>query len=99
MKSRILKDKAKRKKFLVYEINRFILKSIVKNKNTLFSVRFNIILKLNSLCKHYTKTKINNYCIYSFRKKSLLSRFRMSRIIFLNLSRFGEISGVQKSIW
>ena len=99
MKSRIQKDKIKRRKFLFCEIHRFILKSIIKNKNTLFSVRLNSILKLNSLCKHYTKTKINNYCIYSYRKKSVLSKYKMSRIIFLNLSRFGEISGIKKSVW
>jgi len=99
MKSIIQKDKTKRKKFLSFEVNRFVLKSIIKNKNILFSIKCNIILKLDELCKQYTKTKINNYCIYTFRKKSILSKFKMSRMIFLNLSRFGLIPGVQKSVW
>jgi ribosomal protein S14 len=99
MKSSIQKDKIKRKKFLISEINRFLLKSIIKNKNILFSIRCNLLLKLNNLCQRYTKTKINNYCIYTFRKKSILSKFKMSRIIFLNFSRFGNISGIQKHVW
>jgi|688.fasta_scaffold01740_8 ribosomal protein S14 len=99
MKSIIQKDKIKRKKYLLFEINRFLLKSIIKNKNIWLSIKFNVILKLHDLSIQYTKTKINNYCIYTFRKKSLLSKFKMSRIIFLNFSRFGQISGVKKSIW
>jgi len=99
MKSIIQKDKIKRKKYLLFEINRFLLKSIIKNKNIWLSIKFNVILKLHDLSIQYTKNKINNYCIYNFRKKSLLSKFKMSRIIFLNFSRFGQISGVKKSIW
>ena len=98
-KSLIQNNKIKRKKFFLFEVNRFILKAIIKNKILLYSIRFNVILKLHDLSIQYTKTKINNYCIYTFRKKSLLSKFKMSRIIFLNFSRFGQISGVKKSIW
>jgi ribosomal protein S14 len=99
MKSIIQKDKIKRKKYLLFEINRFLLKSIIKNKNIWLSIKFNVILKLHDLSIQYTKTKINNYCIYTFRKKSILSKFRMSRLIFLNLSRFGQIAGIKKSVW
>lgn len=99
MKSRIQKDKIKRKKFLIFEIDRFLCKAIIKNKNIFFSIRSNLILKLNDLCKKYTKTKINNYCIYTFRKKGLLSKFKMSRIVFLNVSRTGQIFGLKKAIW
>jgi ribosomal protein S14 len=99
MKSLIQNDKIKRKKFFLFEVNRFILKAIIKNKILLYSIRFNVILKLDSLSKYSPRNKINNYCIYTFRKKSILSKFRMSRLIFLNLSRFGLIAGIKKSVW
>jgi ribosomal protein S14 len=99
MKSLIQNDKIKRKKLLLFEANRFILKAILKNKILLLSIKFNIMLKLVCVSKCSSRNKINNYCIYTFRKKSILSKFRMSRLIFLNLSRFGQIAGIKKSVW
>jgi ribosomal protein S14 len=99
MKSTIYKDKIKRKNFSLFELERFVLKSIIKNKNIFSSLIYYSILKLDSVFKYASKNKINNYCIYTFRKKSILSKFKMSRITFLNLSRFGYISGIKKSIW
>lgn len=99
MKSLIQNDKIKRKKLFIFEVNKFILKAIIKNKILLFSIRLNVILKLDRLSKCSSKNKINNYCIYTFRKKSILSKFRMSRLIFLNFSRFGQIAGIKKSVW
>jgi ribosomal protein S14 len=99
MKSLKQNDKFKRKKLFLYEINKFILKSITKNKKTLFSIKYNVFLFLDKLSKYSLKNKFNNYCIYTFRKRSLLSKFRMSRLIFLNLARNGQISGIKKSVW
>lgn len=99
MNSKIQKDKLRRKNYLIFEMNRFVLKSIVKNKKLFFSLKYNATLSLDYLFEQNSKNKINNYCIYTFRKKSLLNKFKMSRIIFLNLSRFGQIFGIKKAVW
>lgn len=99
MKNLIQKDKIKRKLAFKFENNKFILKSIIKNKKIALSIKYNVILKLNILFKNISKNKFNNYCIFTYRKKGILSKFRMSRLAFLKFSRMGQISGVKKSVW
>jgi ribosomal protein S14 len=99
MKSLIQKDKRKRKMSFLSESSRFILKSIIKNKKIVFSMKCNAILMLDVLSKNSFKNKFNNYCIFTFRKKGILSKFKMSRLTFLKFSRMGYISGVKKAVW
>jgi small subunit ribosomal protein S14 len=99
MKNLIQKDKKKRKMAFTFENNRFILKSIIKNKKIALSIKYNAILKLDALSKNSSKNKFNNYCILTYRKKGILSKFKMSRLAFLKFSRMGQISGIKKSVW
>jgi ribosomal protein S14 len=97
MKNLVQKDKKKRKMAFLFENNRFVLKSIIKKKKIFISVRYNAILKLNILSQNSSKNKFNNYCIITYRKKGILSKFRMSRLSFLNYSRMGQIYGIKKN--
>jgi small subunit ribosomal protein S14 len=99
MKNLVQRDKKKRNMAFKFENNRFVLKSIIKNKKLLISIKYNAILKLNVLSQNSSKNKFNNYCILTYRKKGILSKFRLSRLSFLNLSRMGQISGIKKSVW
>jgi len=92
------KDKQKRLIAFQFENIRFIFKSIIKNKKLISSIKWNASIKLDNFLKNSSKNKFNNRCILTNRRKGILSKFRLSRITFLNLSRFGQISGLKKSV-
>jgi ribosomal protein S14 len=99
MKYLTQKDKQNRLIAFQIENNRLILKSIIKNRKIVSSVRWNAIFKLDNLSKNGSKNKYNKRCILTNRKKGIISKFRLSRLAFLKLSRLGQISGIKKSVW
>lgn len=96
MKYLIFKDKKKRIDFLKNEQLNFILKNILKNKNYFSSIRWSAAFKMTCIEKNASKTQYTNRCILTGRRKGLLTKFKISRIIFLKKARFGEISGLIK---
>jgi len=99
MKLLAQKDKQIRSSVFKFETAQFILKSIIKNKKIKSSIRWNAIIKLDSLPKNSSKNKVNKRCILTNRKKGIISKFRLSRLAFLRLSRSGQISGIKKAVW
>jgi small subunit ribosomal protein S14 len=99
MKNITQRDKQNRKLAFQFENTRLILKSIIKNKKILSTIRWNAIFKLENLPKNSSKSKYNTRCIITNRKKGMVSKFRLSRLSFLKLSRLGQITGIKKSVW
>jgi len=91
------KDKKTRKSVLESENKRFILKNIIKNKNLYPTIKWNAINELDNLLKNSSKVKLSNRCIITGRKKSIIKKFKFSRISFLKYVRIGNLSGIKKS--
>jgi len=99
MKKLIEKDKHKRKLVSKLETKRIILKTIVRNKNFLNTIRWSANLQLSDLFLNSSKTRLVNRCILTGRKSKLTKSFRFSRLVFLKLARNGMLTGLKKSSW
>ena len=99
MKKLIIKDKINRYKLNFIELNSFILKGITKNIRVFKFTRWNLILKANLLAYYSSKGSLINSCIITNRKKFFNKNFRISRLVFLKLVRFGFIFGISNASW
>lgn len=99
MKNQLHKDKNKRNFSLKFEKKHFILKSLMKNTNTIKTLRWNTSLKLTSLDLKHSFVKTVNRCILTGRKNKFNKNFKFSRLTFLKLARNGYINGLFKSSW
>jgi ribosomal protein S14 len=93
------KDKKNRKVVKQFEIERFILKSIIKNLNYSNMIRWNAVLILINLPRKSSEIGIINRCIVTGSKKRVNNLYNYSRMVFLKLIRSGYVSGVKKSSW
>ena len=96
MKKLILKDKKKRVLYYKYEIIKYILINIIKNKNIFLSKRLKAFNKLNYISKQSSKIQLSNRCNITGRKYSINKKYRFSRITMLKFSRYGLINGIKK---
>lgn len=60
---------------------------------------FKKILNKNYYKNNYYKTKIKNYCVISGRSRSVIRKFKVSRIFFRILGSKGYYFGLKKSSW
>jgi small subunit ribosomal protein S14 len=93
------KDKKNRKFVKQFELDRFILKSIIKNVNYSNMARWNAILLLTELPTKSSEVLLINRCIITGNKKRVNNLYNYSRMVFLKLIRYGYISGIKKSTW
>lgn len=97
MKYLIYKDNKKRLSQFESELKKNILKIIFKNKKYSISIRWSAFFNLMKITKKYpSKTTIVNRCIFTGRANGILSKFKMSRIMFLNLGRSNNLLGFKK---
>jgi small subunit ribosomal protein S14 len=100
MKKKVQKDKKIRLNYKNMELKHHVLKSIIKNENLVFLMKWNAILKLSNLPKNSSKVRLVNRCVLTSRKAKFTRIYKkFSRLSFLRLVRFGHLSGVQKSSW
>lgn len=99
MKSKILHDKKKRQIVQKYELKKMYLKIHSSNLHVLNKTRWLDQLKLNTLPRNSSKTRVRNRCILTGRARSVIRKFRLSRIMFRELGNFGKIPGLRKSSW
>jgi len=71
----------------------------LKNNNIEFNSKLFYSLELSKLPRNSSKIRIQNRCIYTGRAHSVFRKFKMSRLIFRQLSLDGNISGITKSTW
>ena len=69
------------------------------NSNIYFQLKFYLLKKIKKLPNNSFKTKILNRCIWTGRSKSILKKFKFSRIIFKKYASNGEIPGYFKYSW
>jgi len=99
MKNLLERDKIRRVLFSRKEASRVALKYIFSNKQLPLKVRWMAGIQLSKLPLRSNPTKIKNRCSETFRSNSAFREFRLSRILFRDYVRFGQLTGVVKKSW
>lgn len=93
------RDCARRLVVARYELQRLQYRAMIQDRNLPLSVRLEWVCKLAKLNRNSSKTRIRNRCTVTGRGRSVLSQFRVSRIVFRELALRGLIPGITKSSW
>lgn len=99
MKILYIKDKNRRNIYALYEQKKLILKSISQNFKLPKKTRNAAYLKLISLPKDSSITKIRNRCVITNRPRAVYKKFKMSRLMFRKLALQGRLIGIKKASW
>ena len=71
----------------------------MSNQTLSIEERFKATLKLASLPRDGSKTRVRNRCEVSGRPRAYYRKLRMSRIALRELGNFGKVPGIVKSSW
>lgn len=93
------KDKFRRLKFSYIENERLRLKSLLYNRSLHQKHRLLYNLKLTSLSKDGSQTRLKNRCIITNRGQSVYRFFHISRITLKEFVGLNYISAIRKSSW
>jgi len=99
---KIKHDMERRRYMFLYEtIKIVLLKLFQETRLTLYR---KLQLRQNFFNKIFDKmiykySRIHNRCVLTGRSRSLVSKFRLSRIVLRKLSAIGFIPGINKSSW
>lgn len=99
MKHLFIKDLKRRIQFAQNEKKRIILKFLLNNTRLSMEQRLLLNEKLQKLNKKTNNTKINNRCSVTYRGRSNLRLFRLSRIRLRELISLGLVPGYKKAVW
>jgi|TARA_B110000977_G_scaffold184116_1_gene247425 small subunit ribosomal protein S14 len=99
MKSRVLKDKKRRKLVSLHERQRILYKSIAQDLAFSIPVRWKATAKLASLPKDSSRVRVRNRCIMTGRPRGVYRQFRLSRIALREMASMGLMNGISKASW
>jgi ribosomal protein S14 len=91
------REKRRRNAFLKYEFDRLFLKSVYYNCSVDSSIRERARIALMKLPKNSSVSRLHNRCIFTRRGSGILSFFKISRMMFRELSSRGFLYGIRKS--
>jgi len=97
--SAVEKNKRRRKLVANQSSKRIALKEIIMNQSLPIEERFKATLKLASLPRDGSKTRVRNRCEVTGRPRAYYRKLRMSRIALRELGNFGKVPGIVKSSW
>jgi small subunit ribosomal protein S14 len=97
--SAVEKNKRRRKIVANQSAKRAALKAIVMNQSLPIEERFQATIKLASLPRDGSKTRIRNRCEVTGRPRAFYRKLGMSRIALRELGNSGKVPGVVKSSW
>ena len=97
--SAIEKNNRRRKSVAQDASKRAALKAIIMNQSLPIEDRFKATLKLASLPRDGSKTRVRNRCEVTGRPRAYYRKFRLCRIQLRDLANKGLIPGVVKSSW
>ena len=97
--SAVEKNKRRRKSVAQQAAKRAALKAIVMNQSLPIEDRFKATLKLASLPRDGSKTRIRNRCEVTGRPRAFYRKLKLSRIALRELASKGQIPGMVKSSW
>jgi small subunit ribosomal protein S14 len=98
-KSSIEKNNRRRKLAKKFSGRRSRLKAIVDDKTRPMEERFEAALKLATLPRNSSATRIRNRCEVTGRPRAFYRKLKMSRIALRELGSKGLIPGLVKSSW
>lgn len=99
MKHLFIKDQNRRLYFAQNEKKRIILKFLLNDTTLPMEQRLLLNEKLQKLNKKTNNTKINNRCSITYRGRSNISLFKLSRIRLRELVSLGLVPGYKKAVW
>ena len=97
--SAIEKNNRRRKSVAQDASKRAALKAIIMNQSLPIEDRFKATLKLASLPRDGSKTRVRNRCEVTGRPRAYSRKLKMSRIALRELGNFGKVPGIVKSSW
>ena len=93
------RDLSRRKQICRYELDRLTFKSIVENRSLGEQERFRATMKLRSLPRNTSKTRLRNRCVLTGRPRAVYRFCKFSRIELRRLVGEGRLPGITKSSW
>lgn len=82
-----------------YYIQRLSLKKIIVNKNVSDRIRWDAMLKLQTLPRDSSLSRQRNRCRQTGRPHAFLRKFGLSRMKMREAAMRGEIPGLRKASW
>jgi len=98
-KSAVERDLKRRRLVGKYADKRAELKAISKNEELPQEERFAARLKLASLPRNSSKTRVRNRCELTGRPRGVYRKLKLSRIGLRDMASNGQIPGMVKSSW
>lgn len=95
----ILMDNFRRKIFIKYELKKRILKSIIKNDNLPFTLRYYAYYSQSKLTRFAVSSKHNNRCVRTGRLHGVIQKTQYSRFVIRRESHDGNIPGCRRASW
>ena len=78
---------------------RDVLKKKIYDKTLSLSDRFEAVVKLSSLSRSSSSTRVRNRCEVTGRPRGFYRKFKLSRIQLRDMASVGCLPGVIKSSW
>jgi small subunit ribosomal protein S14 len=97
--SSIQRDMKRRRMTKSYAEKRKALKAIAGNRKLPIEERFAATLKLASLPRNSSRTRIHNRCELTGRPRGYYRKFKLCRIKLRDLASTGKIPGCVKASW
>lgn len=99
-KKSMIERELKRQKLVdQYASKRAALKAIINDQSKPVEERFKATLKLASLPRNSSATRLHNRCQLTGRPHAYYRKLKISRIMLRELGSNGEIPGMVKSSW
>lgn len=99
MKTLKIKDQNNRFRYKILEKQKLVLKSIINNDNVLEKIRVKAYIKLQSLDKNTSVSRLKNRCVVTNRSRAIYKKFKISRLVFRRLALSGRLAGIKKASW
>lgn len=98
-KSAVEKNGTRQKLAKRYAAKRARLKAIANDRSLPAEERFSARLKLATLPRNSSPTRVRNRCVESGRPRGYYRKFKLSRIALRELASSGQIPGMVKASW
>ena len=82
-----------------FAARRAVLKAVVTDQAKPMEERFKATIKLASLPRNSSATRMHNRCQLTGRPHAYYRKLKLSRIMLRDLAQFGQIPGMVKSSW
>ena len=98
-KSMVNREVKRAKLVKQFAARRAVLKAVVTDQAKPMEERFKATMKLASLPRNSSATRMHNRCQLTGRPHAYYRKLKLSRIMLRDLAQFGQIPGMVKSSW